>query len=418
MNKHLSMNMFPLRNITRAGRFTILLPIGIMLISSLFLSSTSAQDEPENNADSRDMLAYVSDDGHLMLYDPRDRTEITLLDNIQGFELGRDGRVAFTRPDENDPDLYVFDPSTPNVAPINITQNPAAVNYPIAWSPDGRYLAFGSYQDSDDQSLYVWYGETTTNIMPDNGLDTADIFYVDWSHDGRLVFTIQHGWSSLDIPSEIYVWDGNTTTNLSQNPEASDGAGSWSRDGQLLFGSQRDEEGGLYVWDGVSFKDSSPDVDSFIRLAPELEPTRARWTDDGLIAFTAYSDPPYGGTKAIILWDIESESVVKQFPISSENEGGSWLAEGGQVILSSHLASGSPSYYLDIENTEGQILFSTVTGELSWSGDGYLAHCGLDEGRVWLLSIWDGEESWLVAKVGYTPVQWQNGGNTFSCNNG
>jgi hypothetical protein len=414
MNKRPSMNTFPLKNLIRFGKLRIFLPIGIMLISSLSLSSIGAQDEVDNS----DMLAYVSDEGDLILYDPRDRTGITLLDNIRGFELGRDGRVAFIRPDENDPDLYVFDPSTPALPPINITQNPDVKHFPIAWSPDGRYLAFGSYQDSDDQSLYIWDGETTTNIMPDNGLDTADIFYVDWSYDGRLVFTIQHGWSSLDIPSEIYVWDGSSTTNLSQNPEASDGAGSWSRGGQLLFGSQRDEEGGLYVWDGVSFKDGSPDVDSFIRLAPELEPTRASWTDDSLIAFTAYSEPPYGGTKAIILWDIESESVVKQFPISSENEGGSWLAEGGQVILSSHLASGAPSYYLDVENTEGQILFSTVTGELSWSADGYLAYCGLDEGRVWLLSIWDGEESWLVAKVSYRSVQWQNGGNTFSCNNG
>jgi WD40 repeat protein len=421
MKKLSSMNTWSPRNNIRAGRLANLLPIGILLILSVFLSSIGAQDEPEYAADdsgnNRDMLAYVSNEGHLMLYDPHDRTETKLLDNVSSFVLGRDGRVAFTRQDENDPDFYVFDPSTPDLAPINISQNPATNNYPLAWSPDGRYLAFGSYQDRDDQSLYVWDGDTTTNIMPDNALDTADIFYVDWSHDGRLAFTIQYGWSNLDIPPEIYVWDGNATSNLSQNPAGSDGRASWSNAGQLMFGSGRDDEDGIYVWDGVSFKDGSPDIDSFIRLAPELEPRYARWTQDGFIGFTVYSDTSPSGTKEIILWDMEIETIVIQFTISSDNAW-SWLAEGGQVILSSHLASGSPSYYLDIENTTGQILFITETGEFAWSPDGYLAYCRTGEDRGWILSLWDGNETWDVARVSYRPVRWQNGRDTFSCNSG
>jgi WD40 repeat protein len=421
MNKLSSIETLPLRNIIGAGRLIILLFAATALNLSAFLSSTSAHDELEyavNDADSsRDMLAYVSDDGYLMLYDPHNRTETTLLDNVQDFVLGRDGRVAFTKQDENDPDLYVFDPSTPAHTLINISENPAGNNYPLAWSPDGRYLAFDSYQDRDDHYLYVWDGETKTNIMPDNGLDTAYTFYVDWSHDGQLAFTVQYGWSSLDTPSEIYLWDSNTTTNLSQNPLRWDGAASWSRTGQLKFGSHRDEEVGIYVWDGVSFKDGFPDIDSFIRLAPELEPTNATWTDDGFIGFTVTPDNSPSGTKEIILWDLESEAIVQQFPVSSENAW-SWLAEGGQVILSSHLASGIPSVYLDVENTEGEILFSTHTGEFAWSSDGYLAYCGIEGGMSRILSLWDGEETWVVARVSYKPIQWQHGRTTFSCNNG
>jgi hypothetical protein len=429
MNKHSSMDRFPLRNITHVGRFTILLSIGILLVSSLSLSSIAAQDQ----VDKPDMLSYVNDEDDLMLYDPRDRTETKLLENVQSFVLARDGRVAFTRQDENDTDLYLFDPANPSLEPVNISHNLAVHHYPVAWSPDGRYLAFVSFSPSpdfpydiwiyqgrylasgSDQSLYVWDGETATNIMPDNPLAPADSFYVDWSHDGRLAFTIQYGWSDADTPSEIYLWDESTTTNLSQNPDGWDGGVSWNRGGQLLFALQREVNGGIYVWDGVTFKDGLPDIDSFMRLAPELEPNYATWTDDGLIGFT--SDPSSSATKKIILWDMEQEAIVRQFPVSSEYAS-SALSDDGQVILSSQLASGLPSVYLDVENTEGEIVFSTHTGQYDWSSDGYLAYCVYDENRNWVLTLWNEEETWAVAQVSYRPVQWQNGRDTFSCNSG
>jgi hypothetical protein len=184
--------------------------------------------------------------------------------------------------------------------------------------------------------------------------------------------------------------------------------------GQLMFASTWDEETGIYVWDGISFDEGVPDKDSFMRLAPELQPIYATWTNDGLVGFTSYSD---SGTKEIILWDLEEEAIIRRISVSSENAW-SWFAEGGQMVLSSHLASGIPSYYLDVENTEGEILFSTHTGEFSWSAAGYLAYCGIEERRSRILSIWDGEENWAVARVSYKPIQWQQGRDTFSCNNG
>jgi dipeptidyl aminopeptidase/acylaminoacyl peptidase len=415
--------------------------IAITLILFIWLSSSPAHAQREAETDRDDMLAYVSDEGQLMVYDPRERTTTKLLDNVSNFVLSRDGRVVFTKLDEDDPDLYLFDPANPALAPINITQDRAAKHYPVAWSPDGRYLAFASFNEagdysdtvwiyqggyhagSSDQSLYVWDGEKVTNIMPDDPLDAADSFYVEWSGDGRLVFTIRYGWSDVDTPSEIYVWDGSTTTNLSQNPEGRDAHVGWNRDGQLMFYLHRPEDGGLYIWDGVSFKDGMPDADSFIHLSLGKEITDGTstgnviWIDDGLVAFTRYSDLLPSGTKEIVLWDLERESIVKQIPVSSEYVW-SHLAEGGQVILSSHLASGIPSVYLDVENLEGEILFNAHVGDYAWSADGYLAYCGIEEGFSRLLSIWDGLESWVVARVSYKPVQWQNGSDIFSCNNG
>jgi hypothetical protein len=214
------------------------------------------------------------------------------------------------------------------------------------------------------------------------------------------------------------VWDGNTTTNLSQNPEGEDEGTGWSMDGKLMFHSVRDGKYGVYVWDGVSFRDRIPDVDTFVRLAPELRPINETWIDDGIVGFTVYPEYSPSGAKEIVLWDLESESIVERFPVSSENAW-SWLAEGGEAVLSSSLASGSPSWYLDVENTAGDILFSVETGLISWSSDGYLAYCERDEeGMIRILSIWDGEETWVVARVSYRPVQWQHRQYTFSCDNG
>lgn len=393
-------------------KLPLLLMFGI--IASIFISpfSINAQDEPDVDAVGNDMLAYVSQDGHLMLYNPQTRTETLLFENVHHFLLSPNGYLAFIKDDETDNNLYFSDLSTPSIAPIIISPNA----YSLTWSSDGQYLTFGSLDENDNHSLFVWDGETITNVMPDDPLAEADTFYANWSLDGWLVFTIVYGWSNLAIPAEIYLWDGDKTVNLSQNPEGWDSATTWSNDGQLLFSSFRNEEYVFYVWDGVTFKDGVPDSDSFMPIAPDLYLENPVWLDNGIIGFTTHLNPRTPSyTKVITIWDVEAETIIEQYPITSENAW-SWLTEDGQLIFSDHLASGLPSYYLDVENLEGEILFSVHVGEHSWSSDGYLAYCLWDDG--WILSIWDGEETWDVSTATYKPVQWQSVGRTFSCNSG
>ena len=123
------------------------------------------------------------------------------------------------------------------------------------------------------------------------------------------------------------------------------------------------------------------------------------------------------GRKEIVLWNLAEEVIVTRLPVASDNAW-SWLAEGGAVVLTSTLASGIPSAYLDVENTAGRILFSVHTGEFAWSSAGFLAYCGIEGRYSQRLSLWDGREAWVVAVVSYRPVQWQYGTGTFSCNNG
>lgn len=389
--------------------------IVLLFLSALLVNNTTHEQPqyPNDNPDrSLDTLAYVSQNNQLILYDPRDRTEVMLLDNIRDFLLSRDGQVAFIPRSEDETDLYVFDPSTPALAPRNITQTPHAQEFPLAWSPDGRYLAIQSYQEGSGQSLFVWDGEAALNIMPDDALAA---FGVDWSDDGWLAFTVLHRGANPDeSDQEIYLWDGTSTVNVSQNPQGWDSAGRWSRDGQLMFGSQREYGGGVYVWDGTSLKDGAPDVDSFYRLPDELELSFAKWIDDGSVAVATHTA---SGTNEILVWDLESEAIIRRLSVSSENADSS-LTSDGLMILSSHLASGVPSVYLDVEDTNGNILLSIHTGSYSWSPSGYLAYCGIEDGMSRVLTLWNGEESWVVAQVSYRPVQWQHVGVTFSCNNG
>ncbi len=408
----------------------------VVVVLSAFLIKIFAQEQPQypyDNPDRNlDTLAYVSEDNQLILYYPYDRTETSLLQNVSNFVLGQDGRIAFTRVDENYHALYVFDPSMPTNDPIDVSQNLETIYYPLGWSPDGRYLAFasfgatGTYSDSiwiyqesyraasSDQTLYVWDGEQVINVMPETALGAARGFHVDWSYDGRLVFNIEYGSSNLDIPPETYIWDGRTTINLSQNPQGVDRVGRWSRDGQLMFATWRDDVVGIYVWDGISLKDGAPDVDTFVRLPDELELFDPTWMDDGSVAFTTRTT---SDTKEIVVWDLESQAIIRRIRVSSDNQYSS-LTSDGLMILSSHLASGIPSVYLDVEDTSGNILLSVHTGEYSWSSGGYLAYCGIEDRYSRLLSIWDGRETWVIARVSYRPVQWQNVGDTFSCNNG
>ena len=212
---------------------TFLLLLGLSLILGTISPDANAQDDDFNT----DKLAYVSNEGHLMLYDPSTHIETLLIEDVSGFIIGESGRVAFSRQNNNKLDIYVFDSSTLDLISISITNDPSLYVNPLAWSQDGHYLALGAYQDRNDQSIYVWDGETTINIMPETPLGPATGFQVDWSDDRRLAFQIAHyNWSNGGLPPEIYIWDGSTSVNLSQNTEGWDSAARWSSTGQLMFG--------------------------------------------------------------------------------------------------------------------------------------------------------------------------------------
>lgn len=157
------------------------------------------------------------------------------------------------------------------------------------WSADGR-LAFSSDR-GERRGLYVWDGETLTNITADALIMPPPIYPYEpvWHTDGRLAF--QGGGSGRDV----YVWDGQTLTTAAEGYLA-DGI-AWRADGCLTFGSLGNaiQSSNLYLWcDGVLTVTELPDIG---RLHGDMA-----WSDDERLAlkitraFSGDYDP------AIYLW--------------------------------------------------------------------------------------------------------------------
>jgi hypothetical protein len=449
-------------------RISAVLPFAILLLILIVILSNSkvpsVLKHPPRDAEGRDKLAYVSSDDRLMLYDPYDGTEVTLVSDarkITRFAIARDGRVAFSRrnPEENKDTLTIFEPSAPDVALATIGPDDPVDYYPYAWSADGRYLAFSATQDgavslnlwdgeniinitpdgvADDYyrfqtewsvdghflaftnqqnsviSLYVWDGERVIDITPEGIAEGTNVFQPVWSEDGRLAIAPYNYYSGS--ASMIYLWDGRETVALAQHLPRQIYRMDWNGSGQLLLTSEQGEELLVYLWDGTSF-----DTDAFSRIAPDLTLTNAVWRDDGLLGLIGAR---VRGRASIIVWDPESQMIVTQVQSSSSYEYTGFEA-GGQVVMSGQLASGIPSIYVDVETIEGDIVLSIHTGGLVGSADGYLAYCGIDEGISTLLTVWDGVESRLVARTSYRPIRWLNDDirwlnddQIISCNNG
>jgi Tol biopolymer transport system component len=116
----------------------------------------------------------------------------------------------------------------------------------MAWSPDGRYLAYSSHCDSNTSiSIYLWDRETGGNRpLIDH---PSSNMYPAWSHDGRfLAFA-----SNRTGNSEVFVLELATgeLTNLTRHP-AKDIYATWSPDdSQLAFATDRDGNREIYIVD-------------------------------------------------------------------------------------------------------------------------------------------------------------------------
>jgi Tol biopolymer transport system component len=82
-----------------------------------------------------------------------------------------------------------------------LTETPAVDGLPVAWSPDGQRILFGSARDGN-QEVYVMRADgteerrLTTNATRDTGAS--------WTHDGRIVFS-----SEREGPTRLYVMDSD-----------------------------------------------------------------------------------------------------------------------------------------------------------------------------------------------------------------
>lgn len=291
---------------------------------------------------SADLLAYASEyygwqTNLLKLYDPDNRMSVPVATGTIGkFTFSADGRLVYSLNENDNDEIYLLDTHTANPQAINITQMPISHEFPLEWSPDGRYLAFVSNQD-EKSLIYVWDGETTFNITPELMPDIAESYTTDWSYDGRLAITVSFGYSAQDLPSEIYLWDGLTTTNLSQNPNGADYWPVWSLDGRVAYFSDKEKEYDIFIWDGVSLKDNSPDVKTIID-DPSVHigySTYPSWTPDGYLAFTSQIAPDT--ETQIYFWDGQTATNIREYP-GQNNIIPNWGNSGRWPFMTNYLS--------------------------------------------------------------------------------
>jgi Tol biopolymer transport system component len=429
----------------------------LMILLARFI--VSAQES------SSDLLAYTSNPQSLMLYDVDSRISIPVLTDVKpislSFSLSKDGRLAYSlienglieisifdnrlvdhqvqniiqipttqqlsyplswspdgrylafgSPHEGDSsEIYLLDTHAANQQAINITQMPATREIPSNWSPDGRYLAFASFQDNKPL-LYVWNGETSINITPEDMPDTADSYRITWGNDGELAFNVSFGYSSYDVPDEIYLWNGNKTVSLSQNQMGEDRWAVWSADGHIAFLSHRDDIYNIFGWDGESFKDGLPDIQPLFDDPSEFIGyySLPGWTPDGLLTFTSQTA---ADTHAqIYVWDGETATNISQNP--TLHNGHPVWSDDGRWAFTTYFSSQQQLYVRDADNN--QLLMTDGQYNPAWSPIGNLAFCVRNE-VGWTISVWDGIEVIEITQGYNISADWSNGNSIF-CSSG
>lgn len=96
--------------------------------------------------------------------------------------------------------------------------------YSVAWSPDGRYLAVGGNNGSQDVIVYEWGGSSLTISHSKHHGSLA--YSVEWSSDGK--YLAVGGWNGLNDVI-VYEWDTATSTlnDLDSGAKKNHGEFSW-----------------------------------------------------------------------------------------------------------------------------------------------------------------------------------------------
>lgn len=395
-------------------RRTVLLILTLLFILVLIIGDGGRGNvlalESDDVDDNGDLLAYTvtnsAGERSLMLYEPDTGIHTTLLSDIgySGFRFSADGRIALSLTSKGYGEIHILDTQSENRLPVNLSQEKNIFGRPLAWSPNGRYLAISSYPFSDGRQIYVWDGETAINITPNGMVKPARGYDIAWSPDGRLAITAWFDFLDDFKDSEIYVWDGETPTNLSQNPTGVDRNPSWSADGKLAFLSARDGEYDILIWDGISVKDSVPDINTFSNVMPEFTAAYSSptWTNEGLLAFLAI--PFQEEHRQVFVWDGQTATNISQNP-GSPNQYQRWRADGHWAFQTFASSQG----ILHIRDAENRTILTTAGSfQPVWSSEGNLIYCNGNRVR-YILSMWDGQDIIDIAQGYPIFAQWQSG---------
>ncbi len=188
---------------------------------------------------------------------------------------------------------------------------------PLALSPDGQKLAYGSFAQAG--KIYHWDGETETFDPADYGLSVEKIFQPAWSPDGRqLAWEVSGNPDTSGWSLGFAVFDLEAKTAKLFHTFTPMGGGSfphylsWSPSGEWLAFVTFNEPGEgarlpiLWI--------TQPDGQGGTRLGPAVDPV---WSPDGQrLAYTGFDD----SQSANVAWtyDTVTGEQIQVLPASSQ----------------------------------------------------------------------------------------------------
>lgn len=132
--------------------------------------------------------------------------------------------------------LYLWEPAKSNKPILRMTGHQKAVNH-VAFSPDGRYIASCSF----DNSIKLWDGRDGKFVATFRG-HVAPVYQCAWSSDNRLLV-------SCSKDTTLKVWDVKTKKLMSDLPGHKDEvyAVDWSVDGKRVGSGGKDKQVRLWT---------------------------------------------------------------------------------------------------------------------------------------------------------------------------
>ena len=236
----------------------------------------------------------------------------------------------------------------------------------VAWSPDGRLLAAGSFRH-----IRVW--DLAADVFSDFEVEHT-VYSLAWSPDGQLLASGHHGTDG------IFIWDSNTgrlSRRIGESAKKKGGQDTslsiaWSPSAEAVAVGRLSRP--VEIWDSNTWRPFTP-----LPTAGDKNSAHVAWAPNGILL-------AIGGYGTIQVWDPRTgeERRTWQTP-SSQRSSIAWSADG--QVLASGAGDGAvllwdPSEGILRQRLEGHVK-GVVCVRFSWDGKLLASQSSDNTVRIW-----------------------------------